>query len=448
MLTQDTSPKAVTTAVPEPPIVPERPTSLAEVGLTPDSVAALMLKWLYAGEASGTDLADRIRLPYELLEGIIEHARVERLVEVRSAGGTGTAGYRYGLTDGGRDRVRQYFDACAYVGPAPVPLGQYLAYMGRLSATRFTVNRERVTTAMFPLVLSPQVVDRLGPAIAARRALFLYGSPGNGKSVIGSGIGRVLGGDLYMPHAIDVDGQIIQLLDPVTHVLIQVEEERQLIRPSDSSDQRWARIARPVITVGGELTLDMLDLTFNPSSNFYEAPLQLKANGGVLVIDDFGRQRVPARDLLNRWIVPLEARIDYLTLHTGRKFEIPFDVLIVFATNLEPRSLADEAFLRRIPYKILAQNPTYEQFCRIFAQICNGHGLAFDPAMVEHLHREHYVPRRIEMRGCHPRDLIDQVVNLCRYQNREPEVTTELLDAACRSYFIEDTESTTQGAVS
>ena len=439
---------AITTTLTEPPMAPEQPTCHAEVGLTLDSVTALVLKSLYAGEASGTDLVDRIRLSYALLEGIIEHARIEHLVEVRSTSGPGTAGYRYGLTDGGRDRARQCFDACAYVGPAPVPLDQYLSYMGRLSATRVRVDRERVATGLFPLVVSDQVIDQLGPAVSARRAVFLYGPPGNGKSVIGSGIGRVLGGDLYVPHAIDVDGQIITLFDPVTHVLVQAEEESQLIRSSDSSDQRWARVARPVISVGGELTLDMLDLRFNQSSSFYTAPPQLKANGGVLIIDDFGRQRVPARDLLNRWIVPLEARVDHLTLHTGRTFEIPFDVLVVFATNLEPRSLADEAFLRRIPYKILAENPTYDQFCRIFAQICNGHGIAFDPAMVEHLHREHYAPRHIEMRGCHPRDLIEQVLNLCRYQNRDPEITTELLDVACRSYFIEDTERTAQDTTS
>ena len=423
-------------------MVPQRPTCLTDVGLTPDGLAALLLKWLYTGEASGVDLAERIRLPYALLEGILEHVRVERLVEVRSATGTGTAGYRYGLSDGGRDRARQCFGACGYVGPAPVPLDQYLSYMRRLSDAKTPVDRERVATGLFPLVLSRQVVDQLGPAISAGRALFLHGPPGNGKSVMGSGIGRVLGGDLYIPHALDVDGQIITLFDPVTHVAAQAEEGSPLIRSSDSSDQRWARVERPVITVGGELTLDMLDLTFNPSSGFYEAPVQLKANGGVLLIDDFGRQRVPARDLLNRWIVPLEARVDHLTLHTGRKFQIPFDVLVVFATNLEPQSLADEAFLRRIPYKILAENPTYDQFCSIFAQICTQHGIAFDPAMVEHLHQQHYRPRRIEMRGCHPRDLIDQVLNLCRYRHHAPEITTELLDIACRSYFIEDAAST------
>ncbi len=438
----------VATTAPDDASVPQRPTCFGDVGLATDNVAELVLKWLYTGEASGTDLAERIRLPYALLEGIIEHVRIERLVEVRSAGGTGTAGYRYGLTDGGRDRARQHFDACGYVGPAPVPLDQYLSYMGHISGSRVRIDHESVAAGLFPLVLSPQVIDQLGPAITARRALFLYGPPGNGKSVIGAGIGRVLGGDIYIPHALDIDGQVVQLFDPVTHTEVVTEEESLLIRPSDSSDQRWARIARPVITVGGELTLDMLDLAFNQTSSFYEAPVQLKANGGVLIIDDFGRQRVPPQDLLNRWIVPLEAQIDYLTLHSGRKFEIPFDVLIVFSTNLDPQSLADEAFLRRIPYKIRAKNPTYDQFCRIFAQTCSGHGIDFDPAMVEYLRQEYYVARGIEMRGCHPRDLINQVVNLCRYQNRDAAITTELLDAACSTYFVDDTERTARESAS
>ncbi len=437
----------VAAATPDAPIQPPQPNCLSDLGLAPDSVGELMIKWLYTGEASGTDLAERICLPYALLEGIIEHARVERLVEVRSAGGTGTAGYRYGLTDGGRDRARQLFDACGYVGPAPVPLDQYLAYMGQVSGSSVPIDHESVAAGLFPLVLSPQVIDQLGPAITARRALFLYGPPGNGKSVIGAGIGRVLGGDIFIPHALDIDGQIVQLFDPVTHTAVETKEESFLIRPSESSDQRWVRIVRPVITVGGELTLDMLDLTFNQTSGFYEAPVQLKANGGVLIIDDFGRQRVPAQDLLNRWIVPLEAQVDYLTLHTGRKFEIPFDVLIVFSTNLDPQSLADEAFLRRIPYKILAKNPTYDQFCRIFAQTCSGHGIAFDPAMVDYLRQQYYVARGIEMRGCHPRDLINQVVNLCRYRKRDPEITTELLDAACGTYFVDETSDAAEDAI-
>jgi SpoVK/Ycf46/Vps4 family AAA+-type ATPase len=232
----------------------------------------------------------------------------------------------------------------------------------------------------------------------------------------------------------------------VTHQAREIDDERAVIRSETAIDGRWIRIRRPVITVGGELSLDMLDLKFNPLSAFYEAPLQLKANGGVLVVDDFGRQRVPARDLLNRWIVPLEARVDYLSLHTGRKFQVPFDVLIVFATNLEPRSLADEAFLRRIPYKIFAKNPTVDQFSRIFEMNCRRHGIPFDPALVEYLQERYYRQRNLPMRACHPRDLIDQAVSLCRYHQRAPELTPALIDAVCQSYFLDDSQPGAPGA--
>jgi predicted ATPase with chaperone activity len=206
-------------------------------------------------------------------------------------------------------------------------------------------------------------------------------------------------------------------------------------------DRRWIEIRRPVVVVGGELTLEMLDLTFNPIAKFYEAPIQLKANGGVFVVDDFGRQRIPPRDLLNRWIVPLESRVDYLTLHTGRKFETPFNVFIIFATNLKPESLADEAFLRRIPYKIRAKNPTVDEYTRIFEMVCRKRGISFDPVMVEYLQRKYYQARKLQMRACHPRDLVEQVIDMCRYNQREPIITRELLDAACGSYFLEESQS-------
>lgn len=425
---------------------PPQPTSLRDTGLTPDAIDALVLKTLSTGESSGTDLAESLRLPYGLIEPAIEHARAERLIEVRGTAGTGTAGYRYALTGTGQERARRYQEACAYVGPAPVPLDQYLDHQRRQAETRIHVDRERVVSGLRPLVLNPQIVDQLGPAISARRALFLYGPPGNGKSVIGSAIGRVLGGDVWVPHVLDVDGQVVTLFDPVTHEPVADETRRELVAPLTTVDRRWVRVHRPVITVGGELTLEMLDLTYNPAAHFYEAPVQLKANGGVLIVDDFGRQRVSARDLLNRWIIPLEARVDYLRLHTGRAFEVPFNVLVVFATNLSPEKLADEAFLRRIPYKVLAKNPTLDEFRAIFAQTCDDNGLTYEPALVDHLRRAHYEPRGLEMRGCHPRDLITQVVNFCRYERRPPEVTPELLDLACNSYFIDNPDQPGDGA--
>jgi hypothetical protein len=427
----------------EPPVLGAAampaPATLADTGLPADLLGQLLVKTLYTGEASGAALSDRLCLPYSILEQEVQAARVERLVEVRGAAGTGTAGYRYALTDLGRDRARQYFEVNQYVGPAPVPLRQYVSAIRALGAARGYVNRERLAAGFSHLCVNPGVLDQLGPAVNSGKAVFLYGPPGNGKTVIAEGIGRALGGDMYLPHAIEVDGQIITTYDPVNHEPLDGEgdEASRLSVTMSSRDRRWVRIRRPVVTVGGELTLEMLDLTFNPISKFYEAPLQLKANGGVFVVDDFGRQRIPPRDLLNRWIVPLESRVDYLTLHTGKKFEVPFSVLIVFATNLKPESLADEAFLRRIPYKIFAKNPTVEEFARILEMNCQKRNLVFDPVVVEYLVRRYYEPRKIEMRACHPRDLVEQVVDLARYQGHEPTLSRKLLDAACTSYFLE-----------
>jgi hypothetical protein len=419
------------------PALPPPPATIEEAGLHPDTLAQLMLKTLVAGEASGTALADKLRLPYSVLDALVQHARVEKLVEVRGTSGAGAAGYRYVLTDLGRDRAMQFFDVNRYVGPAPVPLAQYNAYVRACMAARPYVDRDRLATGFDHLVVNRMMYDQIGPAVNSGKSLFLYGAPGNGKTVVAEGIGRALGGDMYVPHAIDVDGQVITMFDPVNHQPTGGAGQAASVIAAAAHDRRWERIRRPVVVVGGELTLEMLDLTFNPIAKFYEAPIQWKANGGVFVVDDFGRQRIPARDLLNRWIVPLESRVDFLTLHTGRKFEVPFNVLIVFATNLKPESLADEAFLRRIPYKILAKDPTLDEYCKIFELNCRQRGLAFDPVMVEYLHRTYYQPRRLPMRACHPRDLVEQVIDLCRYQGREPAISRELLDAACRSYFLD-----------
>ena len=438
-----------TAAVPPPaaaaqPTPPPPPATIADTGLHPDTLSQLLLKTLVAGEMSGTGLSERLRLPYAVLEALVQHARIEKLVEVRGASGAGTAGYRYALTDLGRDRAMQFMEVSRYVGAAPVPLAQYNAYIRASMAARPYVDRDRLATGFDQLVVNKSMFDQLGPAVNSGKSLFLYGAPGNGKTVVAEGIGRALGTEMFVPHAIDVDGQTITIFDPVNHVPMGGVESTTSVIATAVHDRRWEKVKRPVVVVGGELTLEMLDLTFNPIARFYEAPIQMKANGGVFVVDDFGRQRIPPRDLLNRWIVPLESRVDFLTLHTGRKFEIPFNVLIVFATNLKPESLADEAFLRRIPYKILAKNPTVDEYCRIFELNCRKRQLAFDPVMVEYLNRKYYGPRKLQMRACHPRDLVEQVVNICRYQNREPAITRELLDAACASYFLEETSS--QGA--
>jgi hypothetical protein len=426
---------------PATPVPPAPPATVADTGLHPDTLGQLMIKTLLAGETSGTQLAEHLRLPFTVLDALIQHARVEKQIEVRGASGAGTAGYRYVLTDLGRERAMQYFAVNGYVGPAPVPLAQYTDYVRASMAARPWIDRDRLSRGFENLVISQAMYDKLGPAVNSGKSLFLYGAPGNGKTVVAEGIGRALGTDMHIPHAIDVDGQTITMYDPVSHSRTAASAASQSVIAAAVHDRRWEQIRRPVVVVGGELTLEMLDLTFNPIAKFYEAPIQMKANGGVFVVDDFGRQRIPPRDLLNRWIVPLESRVDFLTLHTGRKFEIPFNVLIVFATNLKPESLADEAFLRRIPYKIAITDPSVEQFTRIFELDCKRRGLAFHPVMVAYLYRRHYRPYGRAMRSCQPRDLLDQVTALCRFEGRDPVVTRELLDKACEAYFLDEGES-------
>jgi len=421
---------------PKTSLAPAAPASLDETGLAVGQVEQLLVKTLHDGELTGLAIADRMRLPYAILEPLIERMRAERLIEVRGAAATGTSSYRYALTDGGRERAQQYFEISRYVGAAPVPLTAYVAYMAALAAARGFMDRERLTQGFSHLIISETVLEQLGPAINAGKAVFLYGSPGNGKTVIAEGMGKTIGGDMYVPYAIDIDGQIMTMYDPITHHAIEAEAGMSSVIAQKPEDRRWVRITRPVVMVGGELTLDMLDLRFNPMSKFYEAPIQLKANGGVFLVDDFGRQRTRPQDLLNRWIVPLESRIDFLTLHTGKKFQVPFDVLTVFATNLDPESLADEAFLRRIPYKIPITDPSLDEFTRIFELNCRRRKLRFHRVMVAYLQRRHYSPVGRALRSCHPRDLLDQVTALCRYRGIDPVITRDLLDAACASYFV------------
>jgi hypothetical protein len=416
--------------------VPRAPATIEETGLTADQVSQLFVKSLFTGEATGTVLSERMKLPYNVLEALVEHIRAERLIEVKGSTGSGSASYRYALTDLGRDRAKQYLEANSYTGPAPVPLSVYVETMRAVQEARGFINRDRLARGFSNLIIAEELLDQLGPAVNAGKSVFLYGPPGNGKTVIAQGMGRTLGGDLYVPYAIDIEGDTMTLFDPICHESLDTDEAATLVKPAPR-DRRWVHCKRPIVMVGGELTLDQLDLTFNKIAKFHEAPIHLKANGGVFLVDDFGRQRIRPQELLNRWIVPLESRVDYLTLHNGKKFQVPFDVLTVFATNLDPQSLADEAFLRRIPYKIPVEDPSLEQFTQIFELNCRLRNLRFHQVMVAYLQRRHYAPNNRPMRACHPRDLIDQVTAMCRYHGQEPVITRELLDAACRTYFVD-----------
>ena len=421
--------------------MPPEPTTIEDTGLWYEALRQLLTKALHAGEQSGLALGEKLCLPYSLLESLLDHLRVEKLIEVRGAAGSGTAGFRFALTDLGRERAMNAFEANGYVGPAPVPLHQYTAAMHKLKEERGFLTKERIAEGFTHLVVSPQTLDQLGPAVNSGKSIFLYGPPGNGKTVVAEGIGRALGGDMYVPCALDIDGQIIKIFDPVNHTRLDDEGPTGSVIRAAARDRRWVRIRRPVVTVGGELTLEMLDLSFNPIAKFYEAPLQMKANGGMFIIDDFGRQRIRPRDLLNRWIVPLEKRVDYLTLHTGKKFEVPFDVLIVSRPTSIPSRWPTRRSCAASGTRSTRRTRPIDEFTKIFALNCKRQNVSFDPVIIEYLLRRYYEPRGLDMRACHPRDLVAQVVDMCRYQNKPPHITRELLDHACRNYFLEEQAS-------
>jgi hypothetical protein len=421
------------------------PQSLEDSGLKLDLVVQLLIKTLhFAGELSGIELAERLGLPFPVIDPGIDALRAQHLCEIVGGATLGRPTYRYRITALGRERAGTFLDRNMYVGFAPVPLSQYQRYMTAFPSTvPKRIHREQVRDAFRHLVLSNRVLDQLGPAINSGHSLFVYGPPGNGKTVISQAIRNLLLGDVYIPHALEADGSIIQVFDPVNHEVLPPPEAVEGLETSDREDRRWLRCRRPLVTVGGELTLDELDLSYNPTAGFYRAPLQVVANGGVLVIDDFGRQQVSPRALLNRWITPLENRVDFLTLQSGQKIDVPFVVLIAFATNIRPLELVDEAFLRRIQYKVLAENPTMDDFAQIFENVCRERDIPYDPALVTHLIRTIYEPRQIAIRGCQPRDLIDQALSLAQYLDEPRRLTAELLEGACATYFVDESPDST-----
>jgi predicted ATPase with chaperone activity len=316
----------------------------------------------------------------------------------------------------------------------PVALEDYTASVSKQSLKHHRPSAESVRRALADLTVSPEMVARLGRAIASGSGLFLHGAPGNGKTSIAERITAVFGTSIWIPRAISVWGEIIRVFDPSCHEELPLSKGEQLI-DDEQLDHRWVRIRRPTIVVGGELTMDSLEITLNKDTGIAEAPLQIKSNCGTLVIDDFGRQRVSPQKLLNRWIVPLEERHDFLGLPSGRKIKVPFDQFIVFSTNLEPKDLVDEAFLRRIPYKIEIDGPTPDQFRDLFEQTCQQQGVNYDAESLDHLLAEHYSARGRPMRFCHPRDLVHQIGIFCRFRGLPPAVSRQAVDAAATDYF-------------
>jgi predicted ATPase with chaperone activity len=417
-----------------------------ETGLSPEAIVELILKTLYVqGARSGQELVDTIRLPFPIVDEQVLKLQHHRLVEVKRTVGAGRGGYIFDLTGTGAERAREAMAAGQYVGPAPVPLEHYRTWVERQSVRNVHVTRERLVAAFSGLVLNPAFIDILGPAVNSAKSLFIFGDPGNGKTMMAETIARLLGGSFYLPYAVDIGGQVMVVHDPVYHRPVEDEEgagerspdDPQWLRSLPDYDRRYARVARPVVMTGGELTLEQLDLQYDRDTKMYQAPFQVKANGGVLIIDDFGRQRVPPRELLNRWILPLEKRMDFLTLHTGSKFPVPFECLLIFATNLDPGELAEEAFLRRIHYKVHVESPTREQYEEIFRRCAAARGIPYRSEAVSQIYRDFYEAWAIAPRGCHPRDLTDHVCDYSRFLEVEPTLSPDLVDRACRSYFLD-----------
>lgn len=409
---------------------PPAPRTLEDTGLPFLFVAQLVCKIFYrCGAQRLSDLAARVRLPSTVLAPVIDFLRRDKMCEVASS--STASNLVFGLTDLGRSRSEEYLRLCQYAGAAPVSLDAYLAQVERQTIGQLAVSRDDMRAAFDGIVIREETLEQFGAAMNSGRAIFVYGPAGSGKTFTAGKLARLLAGDVYVPHAILVENQVVQVFDPLSHQRVQALQADPI---AITSDQRWVRCRRPVVVAGGELTLAMLDLRFDEGSRYYAAPPQLKANNGLFIVDDLGRQLVQAKDLMNRWIVPLDRRIDYLSLHTGEKFMVPFDVTVIFCTNLAPAELADAAFLRRLGYKIHLGALEEVQYRAVCAQVCAALGIPHSEAAVDHLIARFRHEGR-PLLACTPRDLLKQVQDRARYQGMPPQLTVELLDWAWNNYF-------------
>ncbi len=408
-----------------------------DTGLPFSFLCDLLLKILYFnGSMLGRDLAAHACLPWSVAGEVLKFLSNEGHCGTTGVRGPLAAnegfaeGLQYLISAAGRERAREVLDLSQYAGPAPIPLDVYIAVVRHQGQYAPAVTRPQLREALRHLVLPPAVLNRLGPGLSARQAIFLYGPPGNGKSSIADACADLLGDPIFVPHALYVHGEVIRLFDPVHH--------RPVEWALPAHDRRWVLCHRPVVKAGGELTGRELDLGFDSRMRFYEAPLQLKANGGLFLIDDFGRQQIAPRELLNRLIVPLEAGYDFLNIaRAGTTVAVPFSELLILSTNLQPKELVDEAFLRRVRYKVKVPNPSEEQFREIFRRVCATRGVPYDEAAVDHLIEVHFAKAGRTLHGCQPRDLVDQLVHAATYFGVEARLTTELLDHAVDAYFAD-----------
>ncbi len=433
-------------SIPTAPFVPQ-PASVEETGLELSLLVDLMLKSIhFSGRPTGRQVAEQLAVSYQATEEVIAFLRREQAIEIVGSAGIGDQAYQYALTGRGKELTEAALGRSKYVGPAPVPFQLYLDVIEKQSARDIRIERDTLIDGLSHLVLSRRSLAALGPAFNSGRSVLIYGNSGNGKSTITAAIKRMLPGEVLIPFAVEVQGQIIKVFDPRMHQ--QVSPELQGERRVDGTsvapnglerrrDARWALAKRPLVAVGGELTLQDLELRYSPLSQFYIAPLQWKANSGVLVIDDFGRQMIQPQELLNRWILPMEQGVDHLSLHTGDTVELPFDVLLIFSSNIPPSRLGDEAFFRRIRHKVEIPNPTLEQFLEILRRVAEEHGITYTEEGAQYLVSTYYEQVGRQLKGCHPRDLVELLDDITHFYGEQPVLTPEWLDLACASYFVE-----------
>lgn len=413
----------------EPPLLGK----LEDTGVPDALIEQLILKFLYFnGDLMASDLCRLMGLKFSLIEKMIEGLKLQLLVQVKSSLGYGPVSAILSLTEAGRRVARDYLENNQYVGPVPVPIEQYTAAVHAQRMPANWLTRERLAAAYSKLVMSEATLDQIGPAISSGKSFLIYGQPGNGKTQIAEALANISTSEVYIPYAIEAQGNIVRLFDPIYHKLSEGQKESAF---DPEVDGRWAKCKRPFIATGGELSLEMLDLSFNRVSRIYDAPFQLKANNGIYLIDDFGRQKATSAEILNRWIVPMERRIDYLSFENGGKMTVPFETFLVFSTNLTPDQLGDEAFLRRIQYKMLLRSPDEAEFRTIFCKFAESQGLSVAPDLLERFIHTHYRMTGKKFRRCHPRDVISQCVDYVHFKRLPLELTDALLDLAFASCF-------------
>jgi hypothetical protein len=418
--------------------VPPAPETIEDTGLPTSMFEQLIVKLLHSrGDMLGRDLSEAMGLKFSLIEGFIDFLKRQHVIQAKKSLGMGDSTSLFSLSEAGRDLARAALENNQYMGPTPVPLYQYTYIVRRQQRTEGWLTPEVLANAYRRLVVTPRILSQVGPAVSSGNSFLIYGQPGNGKTFLAEALGSVDDSCIWIPYAIECQGVIIQVFDPVYHQPVDTEE-RSVMAFESSYDRRWVKCRRPFIVTGGELGLEMLDLNFNDNSKVYDAPYQVKANNGIYLIDDFGRQQCTPAEILNRWIVPMERRIDYLKFRTGGKMTVPFETFLIFSTNLKPDQLGDEAFLRRIRYKMLLRSPSEGEFSTIFHQFCESRALPYEEGLIERCIEKHYRKTKKAMRRCHPRDILSHAIDLMHFERLPFRLADDLLDRAFESCFLQE----------